>query len=143
VGHKGRDCFKVFTSSVPGLTQDEAYSRFGYEAAVNWGGDRSAFARHLRQQMNEAEQAELTDMSWLGDLVGAPAAAYAEGDSGEASAPADSAEEWPEPEPLEPALGYGPPFPIDVLPAWMGDMATEIAEALLVPTDLPAMAILG
>lgn len=47
VGHEGRDVLKVFTSSVPGLDADRAYSRFGYEAAVRHGGDRSAFATHL------------------------------------------------------------------------------------------------
>jgi len=48
-GHQGRDCLKVFTSSVPGLEPDEAYSRFGYYAAIHHGGDRSAAARELRR----------------------------------------------------------------------------------------------
>lgn len=47
-GHDGRDCLKVFTDGVPGLNQETAYSRFGYTAATQWDGDRSAFARHLR-----------------------------------------------------------------------------------------------
>jgi hypothetical protein len=47
VGHDGRDVLKVFTSSVPGLEADKAYSRFGYEAAMRHGGDRSAFASEL------------------------------------------------------------------------------------------------
>jgi hypothetical protein len=47
VGHEGRDVLKVFTSSVPGLEADRAYSRFGYEAAIRHGGDRSALASHL------------------------------------------------------------------------------------------------
>jgi hypothetical protein len=47
VGHDGRDILKVFTSSVPGLEADRAYSRFGYEAAMRHGGDRSAFASEL------------------------------------------------------------------------------------------------
>ena len=47
VGHEGRDVLKVFTSSVPGLEADRAYSRFGYEAAMHHGGDRSGFASEL------------------------------------------------------------------------------------------------
>jgi hypothetical protein len=145
VGHGGRDVLKVFTSSVPELRADEAYSRFGYEAAVRHHGDRSAFATHLRRQMNEAagvgqrDPADLTDMSWLGDTITTPALEAA--DAAGEDEPED--EGWPDPEPLEPELGHGPPFPVDVLPAWMGDMVTEVAEALLVPTDLPAMAVLG
>lgn len=49
VGHEGRDVLKVFTSSVPGLEADRAYSRFGYEAAMHHGGDRSGFASELFQ----------------------------------------------------------------------------------------------
>jgi hypothetical protein len=51
VGHGGRDVFKVFTSSVPELRADEAYSRFGYEAAVRYHGDRPALARAIRTTM--------------------------------------------------------------------------------------------
>jgi replicative DNA helicase len=145
VGHAGRDVLKVFTSSVPALVQDKAYSRFGYEAAVNWGGDRSGFARHLRQQMNDDARADRDDLSWaISDTPAALFAPPADERADDAGAgDADVSDEWPDPEPLEPALGYGPPFPVDVLPTWMGDMAIEIAEALLVPADLPAIAILG
>lgn len=47
-GHGGGDYLNVFTSSVPQLEQDRAYSRFGYEAAMRHGGNRSACARALR-----------------------------------------------------------------------------------------------
>ncbi len=61
VGHQGRDCLKVFTSSVPGLDADVAYSRFGYQAAMHHAGDRSALASHLRRtQMPTVHD----DLSW-------------------------------------------------------------------------------
>lgn len=47
-GHGGGDYLKVFTSSIPELEQDRAYSRFGYLAATAYGGDRSQCARALR-----------------------------------------------------------------------------------------------
>jgi hypothetical protein len=58
VGHAGRDVLKVFTSSIPGLEADGAYSRFGYEAALHHHGDRSGFAAELRRQMNRDRLAE-------------------------------------------------------------------------------------
>lgn len=143
VGHGGRDVLKVFTSSVAELEADRAYSRFGYEAAVRHRGDRSALAAHLRRQMNEIKRSDdlsdLTDMSWLGDTLTTPAEL-----DDTAGAPADETTgEWPDPEPLEPELHHGPPFPVEVLPTWMADMATEVSEALLVPVDLPAVCALG
>jgi hypothetical protein len=48
VGHQGRDVLKVFTSSVPGLDADQAYGRFGYEAAMHHHGNRSELARQIR-----------------------------------------------------------------------------------------------
>jgi hypothetical protein len=60
VGHKGRDCLKVFTSSVPELAAGGAYSRFGYEAAVRYGADtpanRSELARQLRRDMTTEQR---------------------------------------------------------------------------------------
>jgi putative DNA primase/helicase len=44
---KGKDFLKVFTSSVAGLEQGRAYSRFGYYAATRHGGDLSAAATQL------------------------------------------------------------------------------------------------
>lgn len=143
VGHAGRDVLKVFTSSVPELEADRAYSRFGYEAAVRHHGDRSALAAQLRRAMNDEARAELTDMSWLADAITTPALPPASDTPAARPAEGGAVEEWPEPEPLEPELHHGPPFPVDVLPAWMGDMVHEVAEALLVPVDLPAVAALG
>ena len=51
VGYKGADVFVCFTSSVPELDPNRAYSRFGYEAATRHHGDRSAAARHIRTLM--------------------------------------------------------------------------------------------
>lgn len=63
VGHDRRDVLKVFTSSVPALEADRAYSRFGYEAAVRYGGDRSALARALRAEMpHDDDVLDLTAM---------------------------------------------------------------------------------
>jgi len=46
VGYEGRDILRVFTSSIAGLDEG-AYSRFGYTAAMQHHGDRSAFATEL------------------------------------------------------------------------------------------------
>jgi P4 family phage/plasmid primase-like protien len=60
-GHQGRDCLKVFTSSVPGLTEKKAYSKFGYYAATRHGDDRTAAARQL------LEDESGTDLvGWIG-----------------------------------------------------------------------------
>ena len=48
-GWQGRDILKVFTTSIPGLPAD-AYTRFGYTAAMHHGNDRSAFAKKLLQE---------------------------------------------------------------------------------------------
>jgi hypothetical protein len=42
------DRLHVWTSKVPSLEFGEAYTRFQYEAAVNWEGDTSDLARHIR-----------------------------------------------------------------------------------------------
>jgi hypothetical protein len=55
---------------------------------------------------------------------------------------AGSPESWPEPVPLMSAFDP-PPFPVDVLPPWMNDFATALAEEKQVPVDLPALLMLG
>jgi hypothetical protein len=65
VGHDGGDYLKVFTSSVPGIAAEEALSRFGYEAAVKYGGDRSALASAIRRHMPHADDE-------LDELLGGP-----------------------------------------------------------------------
>jgi len=120
--YEGRDCLVVFTSSVPALQPDKAYSRFGYYAATRHGGDRSAAAAQLR---SEGYAPDLVD--WIkeeGRLVNR--------ETGELT------DEWPPIIPLgaqDQELG---PFPVDVLPSWMADMATDVAADLQVPIDLPA-----
>lgn len=53
VGYQGQDFLRVFTSSIPWLPEG-AYSRFGYYAARQHNGDRSAAAKHLHQIENQA-----------------------------------------------------------------------------------------
>jgi hypothetical protein len=60
VGHAGRDILKVFTSSIPGLHADRAYTRFGYEAAVHHHGDRSALASTIRRRMPASPRSRLS-----------------------------------------------------------------------------------
>jgi hypothetical protein len=45
---------------------------------------------------------------------------------------------WPEPIPLG-AVPTVPPFPVEVLPRWLGEWVDAVAEAFQVPPDLPAM----
>ena len=62
-GWQGKDILKVFTTSIPGLPAD-AYTRFGYTAAMHHNGDRSAFAKKLLQEGNAlipVEQPTKTD----------------------------------------------------------------------------------
>jgi len=58
VGYQGQDFLRVFTSSIPWLPEG-AYSRFGYYAARQHSGDRSAAARHLHQIENRAIETSL------------------------------------------------------------------------------------
>lgn len=58
VGWGGMDFLRVFTSSIPWLPEG-AYSRFGYYAARQHNGDRSAAARNLHQIENRAIETSL------------------------------------------------------------------------------------
>jgi len=58
VGYEGQDFLRVFTSSIPWLPE-AAYSRFGYYAQRQHGGDRSAAARHLYTIENQAIETSL------------------------------------------------------------------------------------
>jgi hypothetical protein len=66
VGYAGRDILKVFTSSVPGLEADRAYTRFGYQAAVRYGGDRSRLAADVRRRMPVSARAQLSSYARAG-----------------------------------------------------------------------------
>lgn len=61
VGHGGGDQLTVFTSSIPWLPEG-SYSRFGYMACRNHGGDRSMAARSLFEE----EMAPVD--AWLDEL---------------------------------------------------------------------------
>ena len=58
VGYQGQDFLRVFTSSIPWLPEGP-YSRFGYYAARQHNGDRSAAARHLYTIENRAIETSL------------------------------------------------------------------------------------
>lgn len=61
VGYKGQDVLVVFTSSIDWLPAG-AYSRFGYMACRDHGGDRSAAARALLREEHVTEQPNLDDL---------------------------------------------------------------------------------
>jgi hypothetical protein len=138
VGHGGRDVLKVFTSSVPELEADGAYSRFGYEAAVRYGNDRSACASALRREMNAAAGIGHDDLSWA-----VPAPFAVPGNDPGQDATGEVAAIWPTPVSLEPAITHGVPFPVDALPPWMGRQVYAVADSFQVAVDLPAMFALG
>lgn len=119
--YDGRDCLKVFTSSVPELEEGRAYSRFGYYAAMVHGGDRSAAAVQLLKDGYGPDLLDWIDKERTVDPV-----------TGEIS------DEWPPLIPLGTQDTELPPFPVEVLPAWMAEMATDVAADLQVPIDLPA-----
>jgi hypothetical protein len=73
-------------------------------------------------------------MSWLAGAIATPALTDVS-TAGE--------EEWPAPASIEPAITHGVPFPVDVLPPWIGRQVTAVAESFQVPVDLPAMFALG
>ena len=115
VGHNGTDALVVFTTSLTWLPPG-AYSRFGYYACRHHAGDRSAAARHLRQQQQPRSII-------VGDTTTA-------------------ADPWSEPIPLNDTT-RPPQFPIETLPAWIADHAQQIADDLQVAVDLPATLAIG
>jgi replicative DNA helicase len=133
VGHDGRDCLKVFTSSVAGLDADIAYSRFGYTAAVHHNGDRSALARTIRATIPTV--APDVDLDWTGidDWTGDPP---------EVAPPIDPDTPWADPEPFD-VTEAGPVFPIHTLPAWIADQVRAVSDTYQVPADLPAIVAIG
>ena len=140
VGHQGRDVLKVFTSSIPELEADGAYSRFGYEAQMRHRGDRSACAAALRRRRNDIEGTTRQPEDWsIYILPGQPSPAIPPSIAPTTDEPAP----WVDPDPLEAAIGYGPPFPIEVLPKWMTDQIGAVTRSFQVPPDLPAMLALG
>lgn len=124
----------------PALDTRRPYDPFGLYVVTSHGGDFTAAREELGRQGYGAPW-QPDDLSWA---VPAPFVVPGEEPSHpEPGEPEGTGTIWPEPEPLEPELTHGPPFPVEVLPAWMADMAIEVAEAKLVPVDLPAVAMLG
>jgi replicative DNA helicase len=112
VGYDGRDMLRVFTSSLAWLPEG-AYSRFGYTACSQHGGDRQAFARTLISQP-EAPIMTATAVD----------------------------EPWPPIIPLHTNL-TPPAFPKHVLPTWITNHTQQIADDIQVTYDLPANLALG
>jgi replicative DNA helicase len=121
VGYKGSDVLKVFTSSHPTLHENETYTKLGYVAATQHGGDHSAAARALREKGYGAS---------VDSLPNAPRPAV------------DPDEPWPDLIPL--GVDHAPPpFPLHVFPDWIAQHCAEISDDLQTPVDLPAMLALG
>jgi hypothetical protein len=118
----------------PALDTRRPYDPFGLYAATSYNGDFTAASRELGQQ-GYGEPWQPRDLTWFnpGPLPIPPTA----------GATAPDADTWPDPEPLEPELTHGPPFPVEVLPAWMAEAAVSCAESLQAPVDLPAILALG
>jgi hypothetical protein len=131
-----------FSSSIPlpDCNQPDGHpvDAYGLYTHLSHGGDFKAAASELRR-LGYGASHQPDDLSWASPLT-TPTVVSSEKSEND-DEPVD--EVWEDPEPLEPTLQHGPPFPVGLLPAWMGDMAKEISEALLVPVDLPAVAILG
>lgn len=69
VGYAGSDSIKVFTSGVPNLVQEEAYSKLGYLAATRFGGDHSAAASWCRREgFGQAVEAMDLDSMTVGKM---------------------------------------------------------------------------
>ena len=127
--YQGRDCLKVFTSSVPGLDADVAYSRFGYYAATRHNGDRSAAARQL---LDDGYKPDL--IGWIGD-----GGRTVDPVTGEVTFD----EPWEVPLPLGMAPSDLPAFPVEVFPPWLAEQCEAVAADIQVPIDLPAMVALA
>lgn len=56
--YRGSDVLKVFTSQAPPLRGSETYTRFGFWAALEHGGDHAAAARAYRRTLNGAASVE-------------------------------------------------------------------------------------
>jgi replicative DNA helicase len=127
--YQGRDCLVVFTSSVPGLDAEVAYSRFGYYAATRHNGDRSAAARQL---LDDGYKPDL--MGWAEHEARRIVPANVDADTGEVI---DDGE-WEEPMALGMAPQQLPTFPVEVFPGWLADQVQAVADDIQVPIDLPA-----
>jgi replicative DNA helicase len=134
-GHQGRDLLKVFTSSVPGLDAEGAYSRFGYYAAMHCGGDRSDAARRLRKLGYGGTSPDFDPVGWIErQVTKVVVPASVDPDTGEVV----NDEAWEDPTPLGMGPRDLPEFPVDVLPQWMAEHVQAVADDIQVPVDLPA-----
>ena len=119
VGYEGQDFLRVFTSSIPWLPE-AAYSRFGYYAQRQHGGDRSAAAKHLYDIENQAIETSLHNFQ-------------------PAPQPTPNPDDpWPAPIPLGSQKQILPTFPTHIFPNWIAEQAHAVAIELQMPVDLPA-----
>lgn len=115
---------KVYTSSIPGLDPAAGPEPpFGLWAHLVHGGD-----------FQRARQAAELDGYGRRRISSRPSVGAA------ALAPTDI---WPDPLPLSDGPEGMPPWPVHVLPAWIGDHVLAVADAMRVPADLPAQFAIG
>jgi replicative DNA helicase len=126
VGYRGADILKVFTSSIPELEAERAYSRFAYYAATRHHGDQSAAAHAL---IADGYGRDDTNLTWTSSIDQTAA--------GLTNALPDT------PAPLAQTARHGPPFPLHALPTWISQQCASVAESFQVPVDLPATLALG
>lgn|GEM_PF-3302902 len=116
-------CLFVYTPT-PGLPVTEpgdphGLTPFRLYALLDHHGDQTAAARAARQ-LKDGPPRGAPDVSW-------------------ADQPATEA--WADPQPLVDV--HTPPFPLEMLPAWIGDHCDAVADRLQVPPDLCAQLALG
>lgn len=128
-------CLFVYTPT-PGLPVTEqgdphGLTPFRLYALLEHGGDLSAAGAAARVLKDGPSSARQPDISWAGN--------------GTTSTPSVGnvapAAPWPDPAPLIDV--HAPPFPLDMLPAWIGDHCEVVADRLQVPPDLCAQLALG
>lgn len=131
--YRGSDVLKVHTSNWRGadpetgdtwaLDEGATYTRFGYYAARDHGGDHGRAAAELRRQGHGGDI----------DLAGlvAPVAGASEPD-----------QPWPEPSALPDSLPPIP-WPTGILPDWMQAQVKNVADQVGCVPDMPAMFGLG
>lgn len=134
----GRDLLCVFSSNAEpfpgpsGSRNCSSHNKFGAFALLNHAGDWKAAARALGQQGYGEQRPE---------RVAASPRHEANGHEAKKQEPCEP-EPWEDPVPLT-SLPNAPPFPVDILPHWLGDFVTEEARFTQTPPDVAGMLSLG
>lgn len=122
----------------PGASEGIDSLRVAFLNSVTADGSRKVpeaereWDRMLKGAYAKVASTPSTRPKW-GELVGPDAAMVTPSPTGA----------WDDPEPLEVPIGYGPEFPVDILPDWVQEQIHAVAKSFQVPTDLPAMLALG